>query len=52
MHEATEKEGTLETFSNDNFDQLPARVTQGAPFCHDPKITENEKDNEKGTCKK
>ena len=39
-----EKEGILETFSNDNsFDQPPfskqrgyqARVTQGAPFCHD-----------------
>ena len=47
MHEATEKEGTLETFSNDNFDQPPflkqkgyqARVTQGAPFCHDRTIT-------------
>ena len=39
MHEATEKEGTLETFSNDNFDQPPARVTQGAPFCHDWTIT-------------
>ena len=47
MHEATEKEGTLETFSNDNFDQPPfskqrgyqARVTQGAPFCDDRTIT-------------
>ena len=47
MHEATEKEGTLETFSNDNFDQPPfskqrgyqARVTQGAPFCQDRTIT-------------
>ena len=48
LHEAMEKEGKLETFSNDNsFDQLPfskprgyqAKVTQGAPFCHDPTIT-------------
>ena len=48
LHEAIEKEGILETFSNDNsFDQPPfskqrgyqARVTQGAPFCHDRTIT-------------
>ena len=47
LHEAIEKEGILETFSNDNsFDQPPfskqrgyqARVTQGAPFCHDRTI--------------
>ena len=46
-HEAIEKEGILEPFSNDNsFDQPPfskqrgyqARVTQGAPFCHDRTI--------------
>ena len=48
LHEAVEKEGILETFSNDSsFDQPPfskqrgyqARVTQGAPFCHDRTIT-------------
>ena len=48
LHEAIEKAGILETFSNDNsFDQPPfskqrvyqARVIEGAPFCHDPKIT-------------
>ena len=29
MHEATEKEGTLETFSNDNFDQPPFSKQRG-----------------------
>lgn len=47
LHEAIEKEGILETFSNNSFDQPPfskqrgyqARATQGAPFCHDRTIT-------------
>ena len=47
LHEAIEKEGILETFSNNSLDQPPfskqrgyqARATQGAPFCHDRTIT-------------
>ena len=47
LHEAIEKEGILETFSSNSFDQPPfskqrgyqARATQGAPFCHDRTIT-------------
>ena len=48
LHEAIEKAGILETFSNDNsFVQPPfskqrgyqARVIEGASFCHDPTIT-------------
>lgn len=50
LHEAIEKEGILDTFLNNSFDQPPfskqrgyqgyqARATQAAPFCHDRTIT-------------